>query len=206
MASERKYYLVDSRGESSPATISSYFKVFTPPKTDIWRPSPTQDDFNAPFIYTSIESSSFKQVSVTLSADWKTQFDQGGLLITWPGPDKKKQNKWIKMGIEYFNKKPLLGVVGCDRFSDWSVCPLPISTATHATLEAERVGQTLWIYLVFNGERRPLREIKWAFLEEREAEAEMWVGVYAAKPTPEAHGDETGIEVIFRDFKLDTVE
>src|ERR1700755_392066 len=98
MASERKYYLVDSRGESSPATISSYFKIFTPPKTDIWRPSPSQDDFNAPFIYTSIKSSSFKQVSVTVSADWKTQFDQGGLLITWPTPDGKKQNKWIKMG------------------------------------------------------------------------------------------------------------
>ena len=109
------------------------------------------------------------------------------------------------MGIEYFNNKPFLGVVGCDRFSDWSVCPLPISTATHATFEAERVEQTLWIYLVFNGERRPLREIKWAFLEDREAEAEMWVGTYAAKPTPEKD-PETGIEVIFRDFKLETVD
>ena len=111
----------------------------------------------------------------------------------------------MKAGIEYFNGKPMLGVVGCDRFSDWSLCPLPIATAIHASIEAERIGQTLWIYLVFNGEKRPLREVKWAFLEDREAEAEMWVGTYAAKPTPESDGDmETGIEVILRDFKLET--
>lgn len=204
MAPERKWYLVNSKGESSPASISSHFKIFTPPKTDIWRPSPSQDDFNAPFIYTSIKSSDFKQISVTVSADWKTLYDQGGLLITWPDVEKNKHNKWVKFGIEYFTGKPLVGVVGCDRFSDWSVCPLPISTATHATLEAERVGETLWIYLIFNGERRPLREIKWAFLEDRESEAEMWVGTYAAKPTPEKDDAEAGIEVIFRDFKLET--
>ena len=206
MTAKQDYHLVDTRGESSPASISSYFKIFTPPKTDIWRASPTQDDFNAPFIYTSIRSSNFKKMSVTLSADWKTQFDQGGLLITWPAADKKKQDKWIKMGIEFFNNKPLLGVVGCDRFSDWSVGPLPISTATHATIEAERVKQTLWIYLIFNGERRPLREIKWAFLEDRESEAEMWVGTYAAKPTPERDDAEAGLEVIFRDYKLETAQ
>ena len=110
----------------------------------------------------------------------------------------------MKMGIEYFTEKPLVGVVGCDRFSDWSVSLLPIATAIHVTIEAERDGQTLWIYLIFNGERRPLREIKWAFLEDREAEAEMWVGTYAAKPTPERDDAEAGIEVVFRDFKLET--
>ena len=57
----------------------------------------------------------------------------------------------------------------------------------------------------FNGERRPLREIKWAFLEGREDDAEMRVAAYAAKPTPESEGGlETGIEVIFRDFELET--
>lgn len=198
---------MNTHGERSPATISSYFKVFTPPNTDIWRPSPTEDRFNAPFIYTSIKSSEFKKVSATVSCDWKTLFDQGGLLLVWPAA-QQNQSKWVKFGIEYFTGKPLVGVVGCDRFSDWSVCPLPIATATHATFEAVREGTTLWIYLVFNEERRPLREIKWAFLEEREAEAEMWVAAYAAKPTVE-EGDETGekgIEVVFRDFTLETKE
>ena len=107
------------------------------------------------------------------------------------------------MGIEYFNNMPLLGIVGCDRFSDWSVCPMPILTATHATFEAERVGQTLWVYLVFNGERRPLREVKWAFLEDREAEAEMWVGVYAAKPTPDVGDEGHELEVRFDDVRIE---
>ena len=199
----REWKLVDSQGESKPASISSHFKIFAPPKTDIWRPSLTQDDFNAPFIYTSLKSSDFKCMSATISADWKTQFDQGGLLITWPAADRKHR-KWMKTGIEYFNGKPALSVVGCDRFSDWSLCPLPMVGMTHATIEAERVGQTLWVYFVFNGEKRALREIKWAFLEDRETEADMWVGTYAAKPTAEADDVGAGIDVIFRDFKLET--
>lgn len=204
MSSTQQWKLVDSRGEETAASISSHFKIFAPPKTDIWRPSLTEDRFNAPFIYTSIKSANFKQVSATISADWKTLYDQGGILICWPTA-RKEQSKWVKMGIEYFNGKPALSVVGNDRFSDWSLCPLPIATATHATVEAERVETTLWVYLNFNGERRPLREIKWAFLEDRSAEAEMWVGTYAAKPTTESENDvETGIEVIFRDFKLVT--
>lgn len=204
MSSNRQWHLVDTRGERSPATISSYLKIFTPPKTDIWRPSPTEDVFNAPFMYTSIKSSDFKSLSATVSADWKTLYDQGGLLLVWPAAEQK-HSKWVKIGIEYFTGKPLLGVVGCDRFADWSVCPLPIATATHATVEAVRVNTTLWVYLVFNGERRPLREIKWAFIEEREEDAEMWVGTYAAKPTPDEEDAEAGLEVIFRDLKLDTV-
>lgn len=200
---KREWHLVDSRGEKSPASISSYFKIHTPPNTDIWRPSLTEDNFNAPFIYTSLKSSAFRSISVMVSADWKTLYDQGGLLILWPAA-KKEESRWIKFGIEYFTGKPLLGVVGCDRFSDWSVCPLPIATATHAILEAVRVDTTLWIYLVFNEERRPLREIKWAFLEDREHDAEMWVGPYAAKPTPEKDDAEAGLEVIFRDLKLET--
>jgi uncharacterized protein len=142
MSSQREWQLVNSNGDRSPAEISSYFKIYTPPNTDIWRPSPDEDRFNAPFIYTSIKSSEFKKVSATISADWKTLYDQGGLLIVWPAAEQN-QSKWIKLGIEHFTGKPLLGVVTCDRFSDWSVCPLPIATATHATLEAVRVDTTL---------------------------------------------------------------
>jgi hypothetical protein len=49
-----------------------------------------------------------------------------------------------------------------------------------------------------------LREIKWAFLEDRESDAETWVGTYAAKPKPERDDVEAGIEVVFRDFRLET--
>lgn len=206
MASPRTWQHVDTHGERTPASISAHIKLSTPPNTDIWRPSATEDRFNAPFIYTALPSSTFTSVRATISSDWKTLYDQGGLLLVWPCASDPTKHKWVKLGIEYFTGKPLLGVVGCDRYADWSVCPLPMAGATHATLEAVREGTTLWVYLVFDEERRPLREIKWAFLEEREAEAEMWVGVYAAKPTVE-EGDERGekgIEVVFRDFELQT--
>jgi uncharacterized protein len=58
--------------------------------------------------------------------------------------------------------------------------------------------------LVFNEERRPLREIKFAFLEDRKESAEMWVATYAAKPTAEKDDAEKGLDVIFRDFQLET--
>lgn len=206
MTEQREWHIVSSQGEKTSADISSHFKIFAPPKTDIWRPSPAEDRFNAPYIYTPLKSSEFRELAVTISAAWKTQFDQGGLLLLWLA-EEQNQSKWIKAGIEYFNGKPMLGVVGNDRYSDWSLSVLPIAGAIHAKIEAERVESTLWIYLVFNGEKRPLREIKWAFLEDREAQAELWAGVYAAKPTPESEDDlETGIEVVFRDLQLNTTD
>lgn len=48
-----------------------------------------------------------------------------------------------------------------------------------------------------------MREIKWAFMEGRDEE-DIWVGVYAAKPTPEeGEDDEKGIEVSFSDLELE---
>ena len=106
----------------------------------------------------------------------------------------------MKTGIEYFNGEPALSVVGCDRFSDWSLCPLP-KGSKHATLEAERVDRTLWVYSIVDGKKTALREIKWAFLESGDDQAEMKVGIYAAKPTPE-DDPATGIEVKFDGFQL----
>ncbi|KAF2483702.1 hypothetical protein BDY17DRAFT_152744 [Neohortaea acidophila] len=200
---EREWISVDSKGARSKTTLSSHMTIHTPPKTDIWRPSPTQDDFNAPFIYASLKSSAFRRISVNISAHWKTKYDQGGLIICWPR-SPRNQSQWVKTGIEYFEGKPALSVVGCDRFSDWSLCPMPEANAVDATIEAVRVEQTLWVYLVLGAERRPLREIKWAFLEGRDVEAEMWVGIYAAKPTPESQDDlQSGIEVLFKNLTLD---
>lgn len=70
-----------------------------------------------------------------------------------------------------------------------------------ATFEAVRDGETLWVYEIRDGERLPLREVKWAFIDEMD---EISVGVYAAKPTPEAGDESKGIDVDFRDMKLET--
>ena len=203
----RTWYQVDAKGKSSPTTIDSETTVYTPPKTDIWRPSATEDVFDAPYVYTPIRSGSFHSISVSISGPWKTKFDQGGILIVWPAPSgKRNENKWMKTGIEYFEGKPALSVVGCDRFSDWSLSPMAAEGGTEATLLAEREGSTLWVYVLEGGQKRALREIKWAFMEGREADAEMWVGLCAAKPTPDEGDGESGIEVAFKKIDLQTRE
>jgi hypothetical protein len=83
-----------------------------------------------------------------------------------------------------------------------------------ATFRAERDGTTLWIYAAQEGEEKrdasevggsevlkPMREVKWAFMEGRD-EAEIWVGAYAAKPTVEEAEEEKGIEVTFEGVKV----
>lgn len=44
---------------------------------------------------------------------------------------------------------------------------------------------SLGIYLIEGGERRRIRQVNWAFVDEDEGATECWVGVYAAKPAKE---------------------
>ncbi|KAK5734776.1 hypothetical protein LTR17_008707 [Elasticomyces elasticus] len=181
-----------------PTTTS--FTITAPPKTDLWRrdSTPEGDVFNAPYLTTSVPVSSFKSLKVTVTVPWKTQFDQGGLLIIFPGEGGKGSGRWVKGGIEFFEGSPALGVVGTDRFSDWSLAPMPSSPHSQisATFEAVKDGTTLWVYVVVDGKRQALREIKWAFVG-LHGEDELKVGVYAAKPTPDEGDEEKGVEVTF---------
>lgn len=75
----------------------------------------------------------------------------------------------------------------------------------------------LWIYNILkNHQRYPLREITWAFLENRgnnnkktkkkKKNAEIWVGVYVAKPNYSATGKrkaEKKLSVEFRDLRIE---
>ena len=74
-----------------------------------------------------------------------------------------------------------------------------------ATFEAVRDGETLWVYSVSGDDRWPLREIKWAFIEDRVSDAEMWIGVCAAKPTSDKDDAQAGVEVTFQDLQIDLV-
>lgn len=195
-----------SNGATVPSDMKSSFTLEAPPETDIWRPSKDKNVFDAPSITTSIPMSSFKRVQVTFSANWKTQFDQGGLLLTFPGSSSaEKAEQWVKAGIERFEGQNYLGVVGCDRFSDWSVCPI---NESKATIEMVRTETTLWIYLLrSDGSRQPLRENKWAFLGLAEAEGKqqsMRVGVYVAKPTPDSDDKKAPVKVEFENLQLET--
>lgn len=186
--------------------------ITTPPATDLWRPNATSkaDNFSAPYIYHSFKASQFTNISVTVSADWKTRYDQGGIAIIFP---ESKPYKWIKTGIEFENSAPQLGTVATYAFSDWSLSPIVPKGATSSRFTFERSTTEAWVYSVevegnaSNGtetaERYPLREVTWAFLEERgEEDAEIWVGLYAAKPTYSEGDSAEGLTVEFSDLEI----
>lgn len=191
-----------------PHPTTQPFTIPVPPKTDIWRrPERGDMEFNAPGIGTRIPISTFQSLSATISGPWKTQFDQGGILMAFPpspGADLH-DSQWIKAGVEFFDGEPRLGVVGTDRFSDWSLAPMAEGSAGKARFLAERQGGTVWVYVVVGGKKVPLREVKWADLEGRGEGAELWVGVYGAKPMPEEGDGEKGIEVLVEDLKIETI-
>ena len=155
-----------------------------------------------------------------MSSEWKTKFDQGGLLLVLPphkptkdGEEKdwdRHNRRWIKTGIEVFEGRPNVSTVACDRWADWSLAPLPSTTSeSHkATVEITREVEngektsTLWVHYVDleSGEKRPLREVAWAF-EDDSGDCE--IGVYTAKPTKDQEDPANELDVCFEDLVID---
>ncbi|KAL1991219.1 hypothetical protein VTN49DRAFT_5723 [Thermomyces lanuginosus] len=160
--------------------INVDFSIKASPSTDIWEKPPSTHRFNAPILYRSIPLSSFKRARVSVTAPWKERYDQGGLILVLQSAGWKEK-KWIKTGIEFLEGRPNVSTVTKDRWSDWSLLPVP-SGGNAATIEVCREsGGSLWIYLVEGISRVPIREVTWAF--EQEDGVELWVGPYAAKPS-----------------------
>ncbi|KAF2761440.1 hypothetical protein EJ05DRAFT_497991 [Pseudovirgaria hyperparasitica] len=184
--------------------FKSEFTITAPPATDIWRPAFDKDNFTAPFLYTTILTSKFVSMRVCVSGPWKTRYDQGGLVITFPVPGTGPL-RWVKAGIEFEAGAPNLGVVATDRLSDWSLSPIA-DRQNEAEFELERDGMDLWVYVVESGVRRALRQVTWAFNEG--VGEEIDVGLYAAKPTyePEGTGGDGTLLVTFKGFRLITTD
>lgn len=136
------------------------------PETDIWKKPPSHSSFSAPIAYTSLPLSSFKCARVTVVADWKTLYDQGGLCLILPEAPKKeraeaaneeneeggegkeprgtrdrergRERRWIKTGVEFFKGAAHVSAVACDRWADWSIHDHPPLTNGKVTMEIER--------------------------------------------------------------------
>lgn len=93
--------------------------------------------------------------------------------------------KWVKTGIELTHGKPHISTVAKDRWADWSLYPVPSESDGTTTIEMVREkDNSMWIYLVEDGHKSPLREITWVFEDDVNV-TDFWVGVYAAKPSSE---------------------
>lgn len=180
----------------SDESIPVSFSVTAGPVTDVWDKPPSTKSFNAPILYRSIPLQSFKRARVSITAKWNSLYDQGGLILVLHPSNGER--KWIKTGIEFTHGKAHLSTVAKDRWADWSLLPVP-SGGNAATIEVGREPDgSLWIYLVEGISRAPIREVTWAFEDEKSTEC--WIGVYVAKPAKEG-GD---LVVDFRHLVIET--
>lgn len=93
------------------------FIMHAPAKTDYWRITHygfTVDD--APFYYTTYGGEFETKVKIT--GDYKTTFDQMGLML------RIDHKNWIKAGVEFVDGKFNVSTVVTHNTSDWSVVEL----------------------------------------------------------------------------------
>lgn len=197
-----------------PSPLPDNFTLCAPPGCDIWRKPPSLDAFDGPICYRTLPLSTFRRARVTVSAEWRTLFDQGGLCLILPStPDSttgniRREKKWIKTGIEVYNDTPHVSTVACDRWADWGLWPLE---GGKVTVEMERevadgkLTSTLWVYVVEGERRRPVREVTWVFDGVDEGKGgDCWVGVYAAKPTKDEDDEKRQLKVVFNGVRIET--
>lgn len=65
--------------EAIPEYMDSFI-LSAPPNTDLWRKPPTGDTSTAPILFTSLRHP-FVSAEVSVSADWRMEWDQAGLVI-----------------------------------------------------------------------------------------------------------------------------
>jgi len=188
--------------------------IRAPPDTDLWR-DPGQNVSTAPTLYTRVPMSNFKSARVTVSSNWNTIWDQGGLVLflrDLPRDPPYPQSRWVKVNIEYF-EQPDFATVATDNWSDYSYGPVPgvgydyvKGGKVSATLEVEREvvdGRKTSSLLVYKvdpktGGRQLVRGVTWVFEEDV---GELLVGIYAASPKSDDAGRDD-LEVNFRGFEI----
>lgn len=153
------------------------------PKTDYWRVSHygfTVDD--APFMYT-VRGGEF-EVKVKVSGDYKTQFDQAGLML------RIDSENYIKTGIEFVDGKYNLSAVVTHHTSDWSVVPLD-RPVEFVWIKAVRQLDAVIISYSFDDKEYTMMRNAWL-----QDNTPVMVGVMGASP------DGNGFRARFEDFSI----
>lgn len=159
------------------------FVMQTPAKTDYWRITHygfTVDD--APFYY-GVYGGEF-ETKVKITGDYKTTFDQMGLML------RIDHKNWIKTGVEFVDGKFHVSTVVTHNTSDWSV------------IELDKAYKYIWIKAVrrldavevfYSLDDKEYKMIRTCWLEDN---CPVQVGIMAASP------DGDGFTATFENFEV----
>ncbi|KIA71927.1 hypothetical protein ANMWB30_34450 [Arthrobacter sp. MWB30] len=78
-------------------------------------------------------------MEVEFTAAFSQQFDQAGIFV------RVSAGHWIKAGVEFADGAAQLGAVVTDRFSDWSLAPVPEWNGGRVRVRISRSGDALTI-------------------------------------------------------------
>ena len=161
----------------------SSLTVDVTPKSDYWRISHygfTVDD--APFYYAEY-GGEFEAI-VKIEGDYKTRFDQAGMMI------RTDHENYIKTGIEFVDGKYNLSTVVTHKTSDWSVIELdrPVKAVW---IKAVRRLDAVEIFYSFDNKTYTMMRNAWL-----EANRPVKIGMFAACP------DGDGFKATFSDFTV----
>jgi len=188
--------------ESIPEDLD-VFELTAREGTGLWRKPASRDTSTAPIIFTALRYP-FISAEVTVSADWRLEWDQAGLVlftgaplgdVVQPPPELDdapppytptvSPSRWVKIGLEYIDNTPHLSsthAAGCN--ADWSLIPLPSYHDQRDDLRVRilRLGDSLGLHykdLMYGW--RKVREINGFFFGADDKS--LRVGVYASRPT-----------------------
>ena len=153
------------------------------PKSDYWRISHygfTADD--APFYYA--EYGGEFEAKVKVCGDYKTRFDQAGMMI------RIDHENYIKTGIEFVDGKYNLSTVVTHHTSDWSVIALD-KPVKELWIKAVRRLDAIEIFYSFDDKTYTMMRNAWM-----ESNRPVKIGMMGASP------DGDGFKATFSDFSV----
>jgi regulation of enolase protein 1 (concanavalin A-like superfamily) len=151
--------------DAIPESMSA-FELSAPPHTDLWRKPPAADTATAPILFTALRYP-FVSAEVTVSADWRLEWDQAGLVIFAGVPPTSTANsqnsqvtpvnppagadgsppaypqpppapKWVKVGLEFCNNTcHASSVCATQDGADWTTTSLSPSQAARGELHVK---------------------------------------------------------------------
>ena len=157
--------------------------MYVTPHCDYWRISHygfIVDD--APFYYTTYGGEF--EVKVKVSGDYKTRFDQAGLML------RIDHENYIKAGIEFVDGKYNLSTVVTHHTSDWSVITLD-KAVPYVWIKAVRRLDAVEIFYSFDDKTYVMMRNAWL-----KDNTPVQVGLMAASP------DGEGFNAKFEEFKV----